>query len=314
MNINQFIQQSGFKVLAMAEFSQCEYSVILYLMNCSVSGLDEIITSESELSTHLGYEEQEISQCIKALADRNMIKIFSKNIKNIESSPNSIRVGFHFNMESWKLSTKTDFNFQEAIIYPFSKNKQSHLEVIAKTILANEQKSRSIQTWKRVLDTFLSYREIDRKHLVENEKYSKILVETHPVDQIIFLLRYFKDRILSLSLLASNWEHFQELYEVETQKIDLIEAKKKHNELDNQLKYNASNWIDNAEKLKLSNQEINVLKLLVRHRYPRRQLFWAYQARSRYVNLHKFFEDNSELMLAITSSGSIVKKQNPKNT
>ena len=104
------------------------------------------------------------------------------------------------------------------------------------------------------------------------------------------------------------------ILKVINEKIQIKEGVLNLNELDNQLKYNASNWIDNAEKLKLSNQEINVLKLLVRHRYPRRQLFWAYQARSRYVNLHKFFEDNSELMLAITSSGSIVKKQNPKNT
>ena len=61
--------------------------------------------------------------------------------------------------------------------------------------------------------------------------------------------------------------------------------------------------------LKLNDEEVTVLEILFNHRHPRRQLFWAYQTRSRYPNLKQFFEDNSFLMLPVTSSGAIVKKR-----
>ena len=37
----RFMKESGFKVLALARLSQCEYSIMLYLLNCAVSGLDQ---------------------------------------------------------------------------------------------------------------------------------------------------------------------------------------------------------------------------------------------------------------------------------
>ena len=51
-----------------------------------------------------------------------------------------------------------------------------------------------------------------------------------------------------------------------------------------------------------------MLNILIRHRHPRRQLFWAYQLRSRYTNLSSFFADNVALMLSVTSSGTVVKR------
>jgi hypothetical protein len=57
MLFKTFVGESGLKVLAMARLSQCEYSVMLHLLNCAASGLDELITTERELSVLIGYDE-----------------------------------------------------------------------------------------------------------------------------------------------------------------------------------------------------------------------------------------------------------------
>ena len=304
MRMNQFFKKSGLKVLAMAGLSQCEYSIILYLMNCSVSGLDEIITSETELSNRLEYSEKVIRKSIASLSERHIIKILTKN----QTKMGSFSLGFQYEIEEWKLNRDAELNSHEAIIYPFSRSRKTHLEIIARSVLSEDENNISVQTWERVCKAFRDYCDPDKKTNTENEKYAKILVDTHPVDQVIFFIRYFKHRIISLSLLASNWVHFQELYEVETQKIDLVAARKKHIALDEKLKESAKNWIDMSDQYKLSDEEINVLKLFIRHRHPRRQLFWAFQARSRYVHLNDFFIENFNLMLAVTNMGAVIKK------
>ena len=312
MSMSQFIQGSGFKVLAMARLSPCEYSVILYLMNCAVSGLDQIITTEAELCSLIGYEEEEIRGVIESLGQRNLIRAHYKEMNHRTAQP-SLRLGFQFDMDRWHLSYEDDVTSHDAVVYPFVRNHKAQLEVIPESKDHEKSTGQATTTWQRVLDSFLDKRSLDDQEIEENITSAKILVETHPVDQVLLLLRHFKSRIFSLSLLASNWDHFQELYEEETQKVDLMDARKKHQELDEQLKENSKNWLENAEKHKLSLAEINILKLLIRHRHPRRQLFWAYQARSRYINLENFFSENSNLMLAITSSGAIVKKPNHHN-
>ena len=311
MSMSQFIQGSGFKVLAMARLSPCEYSMILYLMNCAVSGLDQIITTEAELSSLIGYDEEEIRGVIDSLAQRNLIRAHYKDANH--SVHPSLRLGFQFDMDRWHLSYEEDVTSHDAVVYPFVRNHKAQLEILPEAKEPGKGTVQSTQTWQRVLDSFLDKRSLDDNEIEENVTSAKILVETHPVDQVLLLLRHFKSRILSLSLLASNWDHYQELYEGETQKVNLMDARKKHQELDEKLKESSRNWLENAEKHSLSLAEINILKLLIRHRHPRRQLFWAYQARSRYVNLEHFFAENSSLMLAITSSGAIVKKNNHNN-
>ena len=45
MKIDDFVQKSGLKILAMAKLKKSEYSIVLYLLNCVASGLDSIITT-----------------------------------------------------------------------------------------------------------------------------------------------------------------------------------------------------------------------------------------------------------------------------
>jgi hypothetical protein len=133
-----------------------------------------------------------------------------------------------------------------------------------------------------------------------------MLVDTHPVDQILLMLRHFGARIPTLSLLASSWQHYQEIFEDETQKVDMLGARQKHLELDDKVRQQAQALLENNAEL--TEEERTVLNILIRHRHPRRQLFWAYQLRSRYTNLASFFADNVGLMLSVTSSGAVVKR------
>jgi hypothetical protein len=114
-------------------------------------------------------------------------------------------------------------------------------------------------------------------------------------------------RIPTLSLLASSWQHYQELFETETMKVDMLGARQKHQELDQKIRDQAKSQLEDP-KIEWSEEERTVLQIIIRHQHPRRQLFWAYQLRSRYPKLSQFFTDNASLMLSVTTGGSVVKK------
>ena len=316
MKMSQFIQKSGFKVLAMARLSECEYSITLYLMNCSVSGLDQIITTEAELASLTTYEEEEIAKALESLATRHMIRAHYSDPVNGYSTPPSIRLGFQFDMSRWQLEYEDDANSHDAVVYPFLRSKKAHLEVLPQDKRSPEGGGRGLvvgqkEAWTRVIELFAQGRDLNEEETESNTISAKILTETHPVDQVLLLQQHFGQKIPSLSLLASNWDHFQELFESETQRVDMVDARKKHQELDEKLKISSKKWLEGADQFGLTAAEINILKLFIRHRHPRRQLFWAWQVRSRYLNLEAFFAENSSLMLAVTSSGTVVKKNHP---
>ena len=162
-------------------------------------------------------------------------------------------------------------------------------------------------TWRRVLESYLQNRSVDDDEIEQAESAAKILVEVHPVDQVLLMLRHFHLRIRTLSLLASSWQHYQELFESETQKVDMLGARQKHQELDQKLRSHGEALLLSSES-QLSDEERTVLNILIKHRHPRRQLFWAYQLRSRYPNLSAFFADNAALMLSVTSGGTVVRR------
>jgi len=53
------------------------------------------------------------------------------------------------------------------------------------------------------------------------------------------------------------------------------------------------------------------LKVIIHHQHPRRQLYWAYKLHERYPKLSEFFEDNAELMLSVTTQGTVIRKPKP---
>lgn len=305
MSFSSFMNHSGFKVLALARLNQCEYSVIFYLLNCSVSGLDQLITTKKELASLIGYDEETLEEALNNLSERNMIHIHYGD-HNHAADRRSLRIGTEYDISQWQLSTDKDVSSHDAIVFPFRRD--SSLTLIDNPSLQRPTIKHPAPTWKRIIDAFGDGRELSDEDLNRAKKDAIILVDTHPVDQVILLLRHFGDRIPTLSLLASSWQHFQTTFEEETDKVDILDKRHKHLELDHRLRDAVELLLKQKSSLDLSEEEITVLEILFNHRHPRRQLFWAYQTRSRYPNLQEFFEENSFLMLPVTSSGTIVKK------
>lgn len=313
MTFDDFVRQSGFKVLSTAKLESCEFSLIMYLMNCSHSGLDQIVSTESELASLIGFEQQDVIDCIESLSVRNIVRVKYKANQNMDHP--SLRIGMDYDVTKWNLDNDEDKSghHQDAVVFPFRRREGAALHLVEKEN-HQENAGKKKATWKRVFDSYALGRSLDDRDITQAEESAKVLVETHPVDQVLLMIRHFELRIPTLSLLASSWQHYQEMFEEETQKVDLLGARQKHQELDQAVRDEAQKVIDQADELELNEEERNVLQILIKHRHPRRQLFWAYQTRNRYPNLHGFFADNASMMLAVTSSGAIVKKSTPKDS
>jgi hypothetical protein len=307
--MRQFTQSSGFKVLAMARLSQCEYSVVLYLINCAFSGLDQVLTIESELASLIGYDEKDLNDAIRSLSNRKIIRLRYSDATLTSTEHPSMRIGLEFETEKWLLDFQIDASAKDAIVYPFRRSGQLNLKILAGSKKEKKNSSNgSRETWERVCDEFARGRSSDDVQIEEAQSSARILIETHPVDQILIFLKHFNLRIPSLSLLASSWQHYQELFESETQNVNLLDARQKHLELDENLRQHARQVLDKSDELELSDEDKGVLSILLKHRHPRRQLFWAFQLRSRYPKLKAFFDENSGVMIPVTSAGIVVKK------
>lgn len=310
MSVQSFYRESGFKLLALAKLSQCEYSVVLYLLNCAVSGLDHIITTEHELGLVLHRQPMEIRDAISNLVTRGIIRA---GYGDLTQAPKiqSVRLSMQFDTHKWRHDNGESQSSHDALVFPFRRQGLTNLQVVDGHRRDKDrvsQRQAEINTWQRVLESFIRNRSLDDAELATSEAAAKTLCETHPVDQVVLMLRHFGPRIPTLSLLASSWQHFQLLFEEETQKVDLLEARQKHHELDQKVRDAASECFGRKDDLELNEEEQGVLQILSTHRHPRRQLFWAWQMRNRYPNLSKFFDQTSNLMLSVTGTGTIVRK------
>lgn len=297
------MQNSGFKVLAIARFNQCEYSIILYLINCAVSGLDDLVTTKAELASLVGYDIPTSNAALTNLSERKTVRIKYTDLQVQRDEYTAMRIALNFEIERWKLNFPEDISVSDAIVFPFRRSARP-LQLLEPTQKENRE------TWHRVVDSFMNLSGSDKLDVYDDALVSeaKVLVDTHPVDQVLLLLRHFGPRITNLSLLASSWNHYVEIFENETFKVDFAEARKKHQEHDQILQKRAREYLDQGLIKQLTSEEVSVLKIIINHRHPRRQLFWAYQARTRYPNLKMFFEGNEDLMLPVTSAGHLVKR------
>ena len=309
MNFTRFVGESGLKVLALAKLESSEYSVMLYLLNCAASQLNEFITNERELASLIGLTEKHLRHAISKLEHKGLIQVKHCETAHPQANRQSIRIGIQPNTKEWLLDFgEEEVDSQDAVVFPFRRGENLHLVETDNPMGAAATIIKSQPTWKRVVNSFKAERSLTEAELHRSESDAKILVETHPVDQVLLMLRHFQDRVPTLSLLASSWQHFQELFEAETQKVDLMGARQKHIELDEKLREAVVETLERKDELGLTSEEVSVLDILYRHRHPRRQLFWAHQTRSRYPNLRLFFQENSRHMLQVTSSGAVVKK------
>ena len=315
-NINRFFRESGLKVLAISNLNACEYSILFYLLNCAMSGLDSLVSNEAELGSIIGHSPLDVRSSLEHMAGRGIVKA---NYGDGTQSPKlqSVRLGMNWDIAKWKLmenSEMTPLDHHQAIIFPFRRGAPT-LQILSGKRHEKQGAERptihkshaEIESSQRIFETFSRGRDMDEHEHKTTQIVAKALAEAHPIDQILVLVRHFAMRIPTLSLLASNWEHYTEQYEQENQRLDLFEIRQKQTELDQRARDAASSVLEKRQDLQLSDEETQVLELLAQHRHPRRQLFWAYQQRIRYPKLNNFFAEHIGLMLPITHSGQVVK-------
>lgn len=311
-NIQRFLRESGLKVLAVSRMNSCEYSIIMYLLNTAMTGLENLITTENDLADIVGHTPREVRQAIEELESRHIIK---SRYGDGRQTPKfqSLSLSVQWDLSRWKLGLKEIPTHHEAVILPFKRgfpklavvegkknSEPSDRPVIHKAHLDDD-------TAQRIIDTFSKGRDLDQHEQKINRKVADALAAAHPIDQILIMIRHFDQRIPSLSLLSSNWDQYAELYEDEHQTLNLFGQRQRQFELDQKVRDAAQATLERREHLELSDDEVQVLDLLANHRHPRRQLFWAYQMRLRYPKLTTFFTDTHNLMLPITQSGTVVK-------
>ncbi len=306
MNLNNFLERGGFKVLAVARLSSCSYSLVLYTINCIVAGIDEIVSSAAELSILLGVSERQVKLAIDELSESNILAISLKHgktlvikmnldpgkWKNLRSTPepNKRVLGDAKNLHSLipqkkmaaKLNpVKVSISSEEALLFPKKiqrENKNSH----------HDQTSEET----KILETFAKYqgKNID---LQKERNFAKLLLENHPFDQIISLIHFFSKEIPSLSMLVGAWFHYMNKYREETSEVDDLNAfRKKHEVFDEKIRSLAAFELKKIQKEKknISADEELLLHILIRHEQPRKQLYWALKARERYPGLLMFLD------------------------
>lgn len=299
--LNRFVKDAGFKILALSSLSSPQYAIALYLINCSASGMDEIATTYSEFSSLMGYKEDSLREALISLAEKNMIRLLPG-----DSSDHSIKISFEFDVHTWNIQATKRLTPREVLVFPFISQKNK-----GKLSVQNHNEYVDTPAWESILNEYIQEQDSNTVDLPTETKAAHLLAETHPVNQVSIILKHFGKRIKSLSLLASSWQHFQELFESETQKIDMEDARKKHHALDEQLRQNARDLLGKAPENHFTEEEAAVLKVIIYHQHPRRQLYWAYQLHERYPKLESFFFDNASLMLSITTHGTVIKKTKP---
>lgn len=311
-NIQRFFRESGLKVLAVSNLNACEYSVVMYLLNAAMTGLEDLITTENELAQIIGHGPRDVRQAIDELDNRHIVK---SRYGDGTQAPKfqSLSLGMQWDLSRWKLGLKEVPTHHEAVILPFrrgfpklsvveGKRHEDHLD---RPLIHKAHSDED--TTERIIDAFSRGRDLDEHEKKVNKKIAEALGAAHPVDQILVMIRHFDHRIPTLSLLASNWDHYVEQYEDEHQKLDLFGQRQKQFELDQKVREAAQTTLERREQLDLSEEETQILDLLANHRHPRRQLFWAYQMRIRYPKLNSFFTETHNLMLPITQNGTVVK-------
>ncbi len=311
MKVEKFFRDGGLKILAVAQLNPCECGIIFYLLNCSVSGLDEIVTTDSELASLMGYSEKDLRDAVVSLFEKQLLKVSRHAQATAQQTNPSLRLGLEYNIHKWQIKTmqKQDLTSSDALVFPFRRRGNVNLQMVE----GDQNKYTPLYTnrepWQLILEKFIKNRELDQHEMEEAEEAAKVLADTHPLDQVLYCLKHFGGRIPNLSLLASSWQHYLEILENEVQNIDIGEARKKHVELDEELKQKALAQLESAANAPLLNdEEKTVLNIIIKHRHPRRQLYWALQAKERYPNLAAFFQENMSLMLSVTSSGQVIKR------
>ncbi len=303
--LSEFIRESGLKLLAIMPLKHLERRVILYLLHSLGSGLEYVITNLEELSSLLDADSKDLSDAVQELQIRNMISLRYKYNNKVDLDRQSFRLGLQAQTKRWVYPGEKTKSSKDALVFPFRRESGAALQVVKDEV--DQKKSRQ-DVVVEILAKFKGDRSLDHEEMEKSREVAEVLLETHPAPQIFLMLDHFGDRIRSLSYLASSWQHYLDQFEYESQSISIIDAKQKQLEVQKKIRDQVQNLLDRSDALQLKEEERTVLKVLLKHRHPRRQLYWAYTVRDRYPNLADFFERMKPMMLSVTNAGSWVKK------
>ena len=314
---DDFIRDSGFKLLSVINFSRIEYKVILYLLNCASSGISSFVSTIHELAKILDIGEDQLDEALNNLVSRCIIKMKLNSNATSEIERVSFLLSMNFNYSKWNVTSPEKdqiHSSHDALIFPFVRNGSATLRVVKteenQDHFQDQTEKRKSATVDRVFQAFVQSRSLTDHEIEITWSTSLLLVDTYHVDQIIVLLKYFGKRINSLEQLAGNWQHFTELFSSERIEVDLVSARKQHYEQDQEVRNSIEECFKSDKSKEYSDEEVELLNMLKKHRHIRRQLFWAYQVRSRYPSLSDFFEKHQDDMLPVTKSGQIVPSKN----
>lgn len=371
-----FAELGGFKLLAVARLSPGAYSIVCYLLNSLVAGIEEVLSSPGELSVLLGISEKDVKQALEELEASKIISLTSgsgktlvmrlgleigqwenlrrpvqarrkratlgdaKNIRALhpqtssteKEKPHSVpnerpggvtgitpvggtgftpspagQAGASSNGRS--KHGHSPLSSHEALVFPAKRATPSQPPQL--TALDGGKHGASARGGIHSHDELLQ-KDADKvydafksnhrgNHNPDKEKsYALLLVESHPAEQVMSLILHFGGEIPSLGMLAGAWLHYSEKFNHTHTEVNDFEAyRKKHRAAEKKLRMLAQAELkrSQAHKLLLNADEELLLHIFVRHQQPRRQLYWALQARDRYPHLQDFFASLSDIAL-----------------
>ena len=316
MRFHDLLDKAVLFHFAKMRLSADEYSLLLYLLHRFYHEEKQALVLNLErLAKALSFHKTKLKNSLLSLQDKKII-----------SPPKTVgedQFCIYFHPDLFYLEEKDKHKLKHeksAGVYPLIPTGDPHLalsfnrEKESKESKGSKGSKGREATLQRIIKVFCRENPgstIDQK---KERLYATKLIEKFSVDEVLISLHFFSRQLSSLKELLEHWDVLQEQFEKEKQSINLDEARQKHLELDESLRKSAHQWLHKAAQYKLTSEEVRVLKLLTEHKYPRRQLFWAYQARSRYHNLDDFFKTQNHLMLAVSSSGGLFKKKPEKES
>jgi hypothetical protein len=279
VNLRNFWECGGFQVLALARLGSCSYSLVLYVLNCHVAAVEEIVSSMGELSVLLGVPERQIKSAIEELSESGIIQVTKKHEKTLVLKIN-------LNLDQWK-NLRTIPERSKRML-----GDAKNVCILVPSQKENPQEPKNSDGIQKIVQLFTENKKIEIDFNKET-KYAKVLLEHHPFEQIVSLIKIFSHEFSSLSVLAGAWLHYMGKYRLAFSDVnDLNEFRKKHEIFDAKIRNLAYFELKKIQKenKQISADEKLLLHILMRHDQPRKQLYWALKAKDRYPALNLFLE------------------------
>ncbi len=220
MELTKFLRHGGLKVLASANLTSFEYALFLYFLDAYVTGLNPLPTNLADLSLLTGADRTDLRRAILSLSNRHMIQVQEKSTPD---DSEAFVVTLQLQQQNWVIRTSDRVGPRDAVVYSFTHRQRGGDDASllsatttdplpAKPWRHQQDKDSALSPWKQLLNAFLESHEIEVEDLDREGFYAKSLIERHPVEQLVGLVRHFKTRISSLGLLVNSWTHLYELY------------------------------------------------------------------------------------------------------